>query len=114
MGTSKNFQRKDLQNKMLDLLKNDYIIKTEERDITLSEPFETIHLLSEKSLKKLKEKNSLASLATHTSKGQGAYTVPDPEPGNGALKEEGEENYNRGERSGLYASEEHTIFLWEI
>ena len=36
----------------------------------------------------------------------GTYTVPDPEPGNGALKKEGEEKYNRGERSGLYVSEE--------
>ena len=30
--------------KKLDFLKNDYVIKTEERDITLSKPFETIHL----------------------------------------------------------------------
>ena len=36
----------------------------------------------------------------------GAYTVPDPDPGNGALKKGGEEKYNRGERSGLYVSEE--------
>jgi len=42
--------------KKLDFLKNDYVIKTEERDITLSKPFETIHLFSEQSLKKLKEK----------------------------------------------------------
>ena len=32
--------------KKLDFLKNDYVIKTEERDITLSKPFETIHLFS--------------------------------------------------------------------
>ena len=50
-------KEKIYKTKMLDLLKNDYIIKTEERDITLSEPFETIHLFSEKSLKKLIEKN---------------------------------------------------------
>ena len=43
--------------KKLDFLKNDYVIKTEERDITLSKPFETIHLFSEHSLKKLKDKN---------------------------------------------------------
>ncbi|KAH9734911.1 hypothetical protein KPL71_017560 [Citrus sinensis] len=43
--------------KKFDFLKSDYVIKTEERDITLSSPFETIHLFSEKSLKKLKEKN---------------------------------------------------------
>ena len=43
--------------KKLDFLKTDFIIKTEERDITLSKPFETIHLFSEHSLKKLKEKN---------------------------------------------------------
>ncbi|KAH9696767.1 hypothetical protein KPL71_023320 [Citrus sinensis] len=43
--------------KKLDFFKSDYVIKTEERDITLSSPFETIHLFSEKSLKKLKEKN---------------------------------------------------------
>ena len=43
--------------KRLDFLKNDYVIKTEERDITFSNPFETIHLFSEKSLRKLKEKN---------------------------------------------------------
>ena len=29
--------------------------KTEERDITISKPFETIHLFSEQSLKKVKE-----------------------------------------------------------
>ena len=39
--------------KKFDFLRNDYIIKTEERDITLSKSFETIHLFSEKSLKKL-------------------------------------------------------------
>ncbi|KAH9718016.1 hypothetical protein KPL71_022055 [Citrus sinensis] len=50
-------KKKIYKTKMLDLLKHDYIIKTEERDITLSEPFETIYLFSEKSLKKLKEKN---------------------------------------------------------
>ncbi|KAH9703738.1 hypothetical protein KPL70_011207 [Citrus sinensis] len=50
-------KEKIYKTKMLDLLKHDYIIKTEERDITLSEPFETIYLFSEKSLKKLKEKN---------------------------------------------------------
>lgn len=43
--------------KKLDFLNNDYVIKTEERDITLSKPFETIHLFSEQSLKKLKDKN---------------------------------------------------------
>ncbi|KAH9781471.1 hypothetical protein KPL71_008488 [Citrus sinensis] len=43
--------------KKLDFLKTDCVIKTEERDITLSKPFETIHLFSEHSLKKLKEKN---------------------------------------------------------
>jgi len=42
--------------KKLDFLKNDYVIKTEERDITLSKPFETIQLFSEQSLKKLREK----------------------------------------------------------
>ena len=36
-----------------DFFKNDYVIKTEERDITLSKPFETINLFSEQSLKKL-------------------------------------------------------------
>ena len=36
----------------------------------------------------------------------GTYTVPDPDPENGALKKEGEDKYNRGERSGLYISEE--------
>ena len=35
-------KEKIYKTKMLDLLKHDYIIKTEERDITLSEPFETI------------------------------------------------------------------------
>ena len=50
-------KEKIYKTKILDVLNNDYIIKTEERDITLSEPFETIHLFSEKSLKKLKEKN---------------------------------------------------------
>ncbi|KAH9676471.1 hypothetical protein KPL70_019168 [Citrus sinensis] len=50
-------KEKIYKTKMFDLLKHDYIIKTEERDITLSEPFETIYLFSEKSLKKLKEKN---------------------------------------------------------
>ncbi|KAH9658595.1 hypothetical protein KPL70_023551 [Citrus sinensis] len=50
-------KEKIYKTKMLDLLKHDYIIKTEERDITLSEPFETLYLFSEKSLKKLKEKN---------------------------------------------------------
>ncbi|KAH9686636.1 hypothetical protein KPL70_014425 [Citrus sinensis] len=50
-------KEKIYKTKKLDFLKNDYVIKTEERDITLSEPFETIHLFSEKSLKKLKEKN---------------------------------------------------------
>ncbi|KAH9777931.1 hypothetical protein KPL71_007185 [Citrus sinensis] len=43
--------------KKFDFLKSDYVIKTEERDITLSSPFETIHLFSERSLKKLKEEN---------------------------------------------------------
>ena len=43
--------------KKLDFLKTDCVIKTEERDITLSKAFETIHLFSEHSLKKLKEKN---------------------------------------------------------
>ena len=43
--------------KKLNFLKTDCVIKTEERDITLSKPFETIHLFSEHSLKKLKEKN---------------------------------------------------------
>ena len=42
--------------KKLNFLENDYVIKIEERDITLSKPFETIHLFSEKSLKKLKDK----------------------------------------------------------
>ena len=37
--------------KKLDFLKNGYAIKTEERDITLSKPFETIQLFSENSLK---------------------------------------------------------------
>ena len=32
--------------KKLDFLKNDCVIKTEERDITLSKPFETIHQFS--------------------------------------------------------------------
>ncbi|KAH9667489.1 hypothetical protein KPL70_021057 [Citrus sinensis] len=50
-------KEKIYKTKKLDFLKNDYIIKTEERDITLSKPFETIHLFSEHSLKKLKEKN---------------------------------------------------------
>ncbi|KAH9714172.1 hypothetical protein KPL71_020570 [Citrus sinensis] len=50
-------KEKIYKTKKLDFLKNDYVIKTEERDITLSEPFETIHLFSEKSLKNLKEKN---------------------------------------------------------
>ncbi|KAH9742480.1 hypothetical protein KPL70_002960 [Citrus sinensis] len=50
-------KEKIYKTKKLDFLKNDYIIKTEERDITLSNPFETIHLFSEHSLKKLKEKN---------------------------------------------------------
>ena len=47
-------------------------------------------------------------------RGLGTYTVPDPDPGNGALKEEKEENYNRGERSGLYASEERRIYMGEL
>ena len=50
-------KEKIYKTKALDILKNDYVIKTEERDITISNPFETIHLFSEKSLKKLKEKN---------------------------------------------------------
>ncbi|KAH9686422.1 hypothetical protein KPL70_014341 [Citrus sinensis] len=50
-------KEKIYKTKKLDFLKNDYIIKTEERDITISNPFETIHLFSEHSLKKLKEKN---------------------------------------------------------
>ncbi|KAH9658252.1 hypothetical protein KPL70_023414 [Citrus sinensis] len=50
-------KEKIYKTKKLDFLKNDYIIKTEERDITLSNPFETIQLFSEHSLKKLKEKN---------------------------------------------------------
>ncbi|KAH9802434.1 hypothetical protein KPL71_001381 [Citrus sinensis] len=49
-------KEKIYKTKKLDILKNDYVIKTEERDITISEPFETIHLFSESSLKKLKEK----------------------------------------------------------
>ena len=43
--------------KKLDFLKNDDVIKTDERDIILSKPFETIHLFLEQSLKKLKDKN---------------------------------------------------------
>ncbi|KAH9717262.1 hypothetical protein KPL71_021752 [Citrus sinensis] len=50
-------KEKIYKTKKLDFFKNHYVIKTEERDITLSEPFETIHLFSEKSLKKLREKN---------------------------------------------------------
>ncbi|KAH9727428.1 hypothetical protein KPL70_008677 [Citrus sinensis] len=50
-------KEKIYKTKKLDFLKSDYIIKTEERDITLSNPFETIQLFSEHSLKKLKEKN---------------------------------------------------------
>ena len=42
--------------KKLDFLKTDYIIKTEERDITLTKPFETIKLFSEHALKHLKDK----------------------------------------------------------
>ncbi|KAH9685897.1 hypothetical protein KPL70_014156 [Citrus sinensis] len=53
----KIFKEKIYKTKKLDFLKNDYVIKTEERDITLSKPFETIQLFSEHSLKKLKEKN---------------------------------------------------------
>ncbi|KAH9705018.1 hypothetical protein KPL70_011707 [Citrus sinensis] len=49
-------KEKIYKTKKLDILKNDYVITTEERDITISEPFETIHLFSESSLKKLKEK----------------------------------------------------------
>ena len=44
-------KEKIYKTKKLDFLKNDYVIKTEERDITLSNPFETIHLFLEKSLK---------------------------------------------------------------
>ncbi|KAH9679458.1 hypothetical protein KPL71_026142 [Citrus sinensis] len=50
-------KEKIYRTKKLDFWKNDYVIKTEERDITLSKPFETINLFSEKSLNKLKEKN---------------------------------------------------------
>ncbi|KAH9660105.1 hypothetical protein KPL70_024093 [Citrus sinensis] len=50
-------KEKIYKTKKLDFLKNDYIIKTEECDITLSNPFETIHLFSEHSLKKLRENN---------------------------------------------------------
>ncbi|XP_073225611.1 uncharacterized protein [Cicer arietinum] len=39
------------------LLKTDYVIKTEERDVTLSNPFETINLLSSKTLKKHADRN---------------------------------------------------------
>ena len=42
--------------KKLDFLKTDYIIKTEERDITLTKPFETIKLFSEHALKHLRDK----------------------------------------------------------
>ena len=37
-------KEKIYKTKKLDFLKNDYVIKTEERDITISKPFETIHL----------------------------------------------------------------------
>ncbi|KAH9792264.1 hypothetical protein KPL71_004051 [Citrus sinensis] len=50
-------KEKIYRTKKLDFWKNDYVIKTEEHDITLSKPFETINLFSEKSLNKLKEKN---------------------------------------------------------
>ncbi|KAH9679745.1 hypothetical protein KPL71_026254 [Citrus sinensis] len=50
-------KEKIYRTKKLDFWKNDYVIKTEERDITLSKPFETINLFSKKSLNKLKEKN---------------------------------------------------------
>ncbi|KAH9735172.1 hypothetical protein KPL71_017654 [Citrus sinensis] len=50
-------KEKIYRTKKLDFWKNDYVIKTEERDITLSKPFETINLFSEKSLNKLREKN---------------------------------------------------------
>ncbi|KAH9791249.1 hypothetical protein KPL71_003680 [Citrus sinensis] len=50
-------KEKIYRTKKLDFWKNDYVIKTEERDITLSKPFETINLFFEKSLNKLKEKN---------------------------------------------------------
>ena len=39
-------KEKIYKTKKLDFLKNDYVIKTEERDITLSKPFETIHLFT--------------------------------------------------------------------
>ncbi|KAH9779725.1 hypothetical protein KPL71_007821 [Citrus sinensis] len=50
-------KEKIYRTKKLDFWKNDYVIKTEERNITLSKPFETINLFSEKSLNKLREKN---------------------------------------------------------
>ena len=58
VGNFQKFPKKKFtKQKKLDFLKNNYVIKTEERDITLSEPFQTIHLFAEKSLKKLREKN---------------------------------------------------------
>ena len=51
----KIFKEKIYKTKKLDFLKTNYVIKTKERDITLFEPFETIHLFSEKLLKKLRE-----------------------------------------------------------
>ena len=41
----------------LSLFKNDFTIKTEERDIQISKPFEEIQLLSSKSIQKHKERS---------------------------------------------------------
>jgi len=45
------------QKSKYDIFKTDFTIKTEERDIQLTKPFETIQLLSQKSLQKHLAKN---------------------------------------------------------
>jgi hypothetical protein len=47
---SKISQTQIYQNSKYDIFKTDFTIKTEERDIQLTKPFETIQLLSQKSI----------------------------------------------------------------
>jgi len=49
---SKIYQAQIYQKSKYDIFKTDFTIKTEERDIQLTKPFETIQLLSQKSLQK--------------------------------------------------------------
>ena len=59
--------------------------------------------------------NSLASLATHTSKGLGTNTVPDPVPGNGALKEWREKRRFTTEDQDLVSLPQRNVqFIWQI